>query len=70
MKLSEWAKLQGISYRTAWRWFKAGILPIPSKQLPNGTILLLDFGPDKRSVTIYARVSSFDQKADLDAQVS
>ena len=70
MKLSTWARLQGISYRTAWRWFKAGILPVPANQLPNGTILLSDSGSDKKSVTIYARVSSFDQKTDLDAQVS
>ena len=52
------------------RWFKAGILPVPAKQLPNGTILLSDAGLDKGSVIIYARASSFDQKADLDAQVS
>ena len=32
-------------------------------------ILLSDTGLDKKSVTIYARVSSSDQKADLDAQV-
>ena len=70
MKLSEWAKLQGVSYRTAWRWFKAGILPVPAEQLSNGTILLSDSRSDKKSVTIYARVSSSDQKADLDAQVS
>ena len=38
------ARLQGISYRTAWRWFKAGILPVPANQLPNGTILLSDSG--------------------------
>lgn len=24
MKLSDWAKQQGISYKTAWRWFKNG----------------------------------------------
>ena len=70
MKLSAWARLQGISYRTAWRWFKAGILPVPAKQLPNGTILLSDVRLDKGSVIIYVRVSSFDQKTDLDAQVS
>jgi predicted site-specific integrase-resolvase len=28
MKLSRWAKKQGISYRTAWRWFKMGQLPV------------------------------------------
>ena len=24
MKLSEWAKKQGIHYQTAWKWFKGG----------------------------------------------
>lgn len=42
MKLSEWAKKQGISYRTAWRWFKEGNLPVPVEQMPNGTILVKD----------------------------
>lgn len=70
MKLSEWAKLQGISYKTAWRWFKAGILPVSAKQLQNGTILLPDFRSNKDTITIYARVSSTDQKTDLDGQVS
>jgi putative resolvase len=70
MKLSEWAKKQGVSYRTAWRWFKAGILPVPVKQLSNGTILLSDLDKALLSVAIYARVSSSDQKTDLDRQVS
>ena len=38
MTLSEWAKRQGITYKTAWRWFKAGALPVPYRQLPSGTI--------------------------------
>lgn len=70
MKLSEWAKKQGISYRTAWRWFKAGILPVPVKQLSNGTILLSESDKQVPSVAIYARVSSSDQKSDLDRQVA
>jgi predicted site-specific integrase-resolvase len=40
MKLSTWAKQQGISYRTAWNWFKAGKLPVPSVQTKTGTILV------------------------------
>jgi putative resolvase len=71
MKLSAWAKQQGISYRTAWRWFKAGSLPVPSQQLPSGTIIVSE--PDQKnsnSVAIYARVSSHDQKKDLDRQVA
>ena len=71
MKLRVWAKQQGISYRTAWRWFKAGGLFVPSKQLPSGTIIVAE--PDQKnsnSVAIYARVSSHDQKQDLDRQVA
>ena len=70
MKLSEWAKKQGVSYRTAWRWFKAGILPVPCKQLPNGTIILSEQEKRPLVVAIYARVSSSDQKTDLDRQVA
>jgi predicted site-specific integrase-resolvase len=70
MKLSEWAKKQGVSYRTAWRWFKTGILPIPAKQLSNGTILLSEVEEQPLIVAIYARVSSSDQKKDLDRQVA
>jgi putative resolvase len=40
MKLSDWARQQGISYITAWRWFQAGKLPVPARQLPTGTILV------------------------------
>lgn len=70
MKLSEWAQKQGISYRTAWRWFKAGILPVESKQLANGTIIVSDPVQDNQVVAIYARVSSSDQKKDLERQVA
>lgn len=68
MKLSDWARQQGISYITAWRWFKAGILPVPARQLPTGTILVEVPPPEGRTV-LYARVSSADQKADLQRQV-
>ena len=40
MKLSVWAKKQGISYKTAWRWFKAGTLPVRAEQMPSGTIII------------------------------
>jgi len=57
MKLSDWARKQGISYLTAWRWFKAGKLPVPARQLPTGTILVEEPNPEGRTV-LYARVSS------------
>jgi len=70
MKLSVWAKKQGISYRTAWRWFKEGKLPVPVEQTSTGTILIKEPSPAVEHVAIYARVSSSDQKKDLERQVS
>ena len=70
MKLSIWAKKQGISYRTAWRWFKTGVLPVPVKQLSNGTIIISEPEQKPFKLAIYARVSSSDQKNDLDRQVA
>ncbi len=38
MKLIDYAHKMGISYRTAWRWYKAG--KIAGKQMDTGTILV------------------------------
>jgi len=40
MKLADWARQQGIDYKTAYRWFRAGTLPVAAHQLPTGTILV------------------------------
>jgi predicted site-specific integrase-resolvase len=40
MKLSEWAKQQGLTYKTAWRMFREGKLPVPAEQLSTGTIVV------------------------------
>ncbi len=71
MKLSEWARKQGINYKTAWKWYKEGKLPVPAYQTPTGTILV-KVGEEKEGgkAAIYARVSSADQRADLDRQVA
>ncbi|MCI0388476.1 MAG: IS607 family transposase [Acidobacteria bacterium] len=70
MKLSDWAKSQGITYQTAWRWFKAGKLPVKTVQAPSGTILVEPERPaiESRSAWIYSRVSSPEKKGDLDRQ--
>lgn len=71
MKLSVWAKQVGVSYKTAWRWFKAGTLPVATEQMASGTIIIKEPKVDwEGTVGIYARVSSFEQKADLDRQVA
>ena len=69
MKLSEYAKQQGISYRTAFRWWQAGT--IKGYQAPSGTIIVTDGEkpvsvPEK--VAIYARVSSQEHKENLERQ--
>jgi len=72
MKLSAWAKLQGIHYQTAWRMWKKGILPVAAEQLQTGTVIVhAEPGNDlsKLGVALYARVSGSDQKADLDRQL-
>ena len=71
MKLSVWARRQGISYQTAWRWVKDDVMPVPWRQLPTGTILV-DASSEKLAggVALYARVGSHDQRADLDRQLA
>lgn len=72
MKLSKWAKKQGISYTTAFRWFKQGKMPCPTTQTASGTIIVHDDQPTTQpvSVAVYCRVSSHDKKDDLARQVT
>jgi len=69
MKLSDWAKKQGISYQAAWKWWRDGKLPVEAEQMPSGTILVKEPQAIHGGVALYARVSSHDQKNDLDAQL-
>jgi predicted site-specific integrase-resolvase len=71
VKLAEWARRQGISYKTAWRWVKDDAMPVSWRQLPSGTILV-DAPVDEQpsAVALYARVSSHDQRNDLDRQLA
>ena len=71
MKLIDYARLQGISYRTAWRWYKAG--KIQGQQMDTGTILVTEPLPVSKlsatsQVAVYTRVSSSENKANLDSQ--
>jgi putative resolvase len=71
MKLSDWARQRGIRYKTAWKWWKAGKLPIPPRQTATGTILVgMPARESSTAAVLYARVSSGDQQADLDRQVA
>jgi putative resolvase len=68
MKLSQYAKQQGISYRTALRWFRAGA--IKGYQAPTGTIIVQEgeWPHQVQNVAIYARVSSAEHRANLERQ--
>jgi predicted site-specific integrase-resolvase len=70
MKLSVWAKHQGISYKTAWNWWKEGRLPVDIEQMPSGTLMVKEQKTASGSAALYARVSSHDQKKDLDGQIA
>ena len=77
MKLSARAKSRGVSYLTAYRWCRAGTMPVRCYQAPTGTIIVdvegtaVDDSPPRApaargAVALYAHVSGHDQKADLE----
>jgi putative resolvase len=71
VKLVDWARRQGISYKTAWRWVKDDAMPVPWEQTSSGSILVDVALEEKPSaVALYARVSSHDQSPDLDRQLA
>ncbi|MHB9849226.1 IS607 family transposase [Streptomyces krungchingensis] len=74
MNLTEWARAQGVSPHTAYRWFKNGTLPVPAQRVGPRTILVnIDAaaaGEVIGGLGLYARVSSGDQKSDLERQVA
>ncbi|MFF2146296.1 IS607 family transposase [Kitasatospora sp. NPDC058190] len=70
MKLADWARQQGVTYQTAWRWVKDGKMPVPVRQAPSGTWIVEEAPAATGRVVAYCRVSSADRKSDLDRQVA
>lgn len=70
MHLKEWARRQGVHPVTAYRWYREGKLPVPARKV--GRLILVDAptAADTGTVAVYARVSSADQRGDLDRQVA
>ena len=69
MKLSQYAKKVGVTYKTAYRWYKAGTLD--AYQTATGIIIVRDKADEKprtSRIALYARVSSLGQKEDLERQ--
>lgn len=69
VKLSNWAKQNGLTYKGAYRLYRAGQLPHHVEQLPTGTLIVYPEQVATAKVALYGRVSSHDQKADLERQM-
>jgi putative resolvase len=74
VNLTEWAKTQGVHPQTAYRWFREGTLPVPAQRVGPRMILVnieANTAPEAvGGLGLYARVSSDDQKDDLERQVA
>jgi predicted site-specific integrase-resolvase len=72
MNLAAWAERNGVARVTAYRWFRAGLLPVSARRV--GRLVLVDEPIGEAGLrartAVYARVSSAGQKADLDRPVA
>lgn len=73
MLVREWARREGLHPQTVWKWCREGTMPVPVEQTPTGAWLIHDpkyeTAPTITGRTVcYARVSSNDQKTDLQRQ--
>jgi predicted site-specific integrase-resolvase len=72
MKLSEYARRMGVSYKTAWRWWRAGKLD--AHQAATGTIIVREpvavatHPPAAERGAIDARVSAAENRPNLEGQ--
>ena len=66
LKISQYAKIEKVTYRTIWNRIKSGNLEY--EKTPNGHILVvIDENKEKR-VAVYCRVSSSENKSNLERQ--
>lgn len=74
MQVREWAKREQLSPYTVWKWCREGTMPVPVEQTPTGMWLIHDPKYEAAptiaagGTVCYARVSSNDQKTDLQRQ--
>ena len=69
VKLSEYAKMTGVSVRTLWRRINDGSLPIVRSETGRVFVEINDeVNPFKLNVCVYARVSSSENKDNLERQ--
>jgi putative resolvase len=70
VNLADWAESVGVNRHTAYRWFRDGTLPVPAARVGRLILVKTTAVSASAGVVVYARVSSHDQRADLDRQVA
>lgn len=73
IKLSQYAKLHNITYKTAFLWFKNGLIKDQTEVSPSGSIFVIindNQNNDTKPYYIYCRVSSHNKKDDLTRQIN
>lgn len=76
MRVREWVRREGFNEQTVWQWCRENRMPVPFERMNTGTIIIHDpkyenqpAAPTANGRTVcYARVSSSDQKDDLQRQ--
>lgn len=75
LKLSNWAKNNDVTYKTAFKWLKEGNLPVEYEYTNSGRIFVFveedenNNEYDNNPVYVYGRVSSHNKKDDLERQI-
>lgn len=65
-KISQFAKINNVTYRTIWNWIKDGRLE--TIKTKTGRVLIVQKESELFNVAIYARVSSSENKDNLERQ--
>lgn len=65
-KISQYAKLEKVTYRTIWNRVKRGLLKI--EKTSSGRILIVIDENKEQKIAIYCRVSSSENKSNLEKQ--
>ena len=76
MLVKEWAEREHLHPQTVWKWCRTGKMPVPVEHTPSGMWLIHDpkyetpapSDAEQSRTVCYARVSSADQKTDLQRQ--
>ena len=61
MRLTQWAKQEGVHPKTAYRWYREGILAVPARKIGARTILVdipVEPYSGSGSTALYAQVGS------------